>query len=103
MTATKTKLSIKPLSDRVVIEPIDESEQTAGGIYIPDTAREKPIKGRVVAVGDGKLLESGQRLPLTVKEGNIVLFSKYGGTEVKLDGVDYKILEESQILGILQD
>ncbi len=103
MTATQTKTKLKPLADRVLIEPIEESSQTAGGIYIPDSAREKPMRGRIVAVGEGKVLENGQRQPLSVKEGNVVLFSKYGGNEIKLDGVEYKIMDESQILGIIED
>lgn len=102
MTATETKVNIKPLADRVVIEPIEESEQTSGGIFIPDSAREKPMRGKVVAVGEGKF-ENGARNELTVKPGDVVLFSKYGGTEVKLNGTDYKIMEESQILGIITE
>ncbi|MFN8614532.1 MAG: co-chaperone GroES [Vampirovibrionales bacterium] len=100
MTATKQQLKIQPLADRVVIQPIEE-ETTAGGIYIPDTAREKPIKGRVVAVGSGRTLDTGAKEAMTVKEGDTVLFAKYGGTELKWDGTDYKILKESDILAII--
>ena len=103
MAKTETKTSIKPLGDRVVLEMLDDTEQTSGGIYIPDSAREKPIKGKVVAIGPGRILENGQREPMTVEIGNIVLFAKYGGTEVKLDGSEYKILSEKDILGIIEE
>ncbi|MBX2861833.1 MAG: co-chaperone GroES [Vampirovibrio sp.] len=103
MPDTQTKPKIKPLGDRVVLEVLDDTEQSAGGIYIPDTAREKPIKGKVVAVGPGKTLESGQREAMSVKEGETVLFAKYGGTEVKFGNQEYKILSEKDILGIVED
>jgi chaperonin GroES len=103
MTKTQTKVKIKPLADRVVLEVLADNEQTAGGIYIPDTAREKPMKGRVVAVGDGRLLENGQREQMNVKVGDLVLFAKYGGTEVKLGSEEYKILSEKDILGIIEE
>lgn len=102
MTATEQKLNIKPLGDRVVIELMDEESQTAGGIFIPDSAREKPIKGKVVAVGPGRTLDSGNHDAMSVKEGDVVLFAKYGGTELKFGGVEYKILSEKDILGIIQ-
>lgn len=102
MTATEQKLNMKPLSDRVVIELMDEESQTAGGIFIPDSAREKPIKGKVVAVGPGRVLDSGNREEMTVKEGDMVLFAKYGGTELKMGGTEYKILSEKDILGVIQ-
>lgn len=101
MSATATKTSIQPLADRVVIEIQDDTEQTSGGIFIPDTAREKPQKGIVLAVGPGKTLESGQREAMTVKIGDRVLFQKYGGTDIKLDGKELKILSERDILGII--
>lgn len=103
MTATKQKVNIKPLSDRVVIELLDDEQQTPGGIYIPDTAREKPIKGVVVAVGEGRTLDNGNKEPMTVNVGDKVLFAKYGGTELKLENTEYKILNERDILGILED
>lgn len=99
MTATKTQL--KPLADRVVLQVLEESEQTSGGIYLPETAREKPMRGKVVAIGDGKMMDNGQREPMTVKVGDVVLFAKYGGTEVKLDGEEFKILSEKDILAIM--
>lgn len=103
MTKTETKVKIKPLADRVVLEVLSDNETTAGGIYIPDTAREKPIKGRVVSVGPGKLLENGKREEMSVKVGDVVLFAKYGGTELKFGQDEYKILSEKDILGIVEE
>ena len=94
-------MKVRPLHDRVVIKRIEEQETVRGGIIIPDTAKEKPQEGEVVAAGSGKRLESGQVLPLEVKAGDRVLFGKYSGTEIKLDGQDYLILREDEILGIL--
>ncbi|HXG94641.1 MAG TPA: co-chaperone GroES [Blastocatellia bacterium] len=94
--------SIKPLQDRVIIKRIEEQEQIRGGIIIPDTAREKPQEGEVIAVGEGKKLDSGERVPLDVKEGDRVLFGKYAGTEIKLDGEEYLIMREDDILGIIE-
>jgi len=91
---------IKPLGDRVVVKPSPQEEKTKGGIVLPDTAKEKPQKGEVVAVGQGKLLENGQRVALEVKVGDKVIYSKYGGTEVKVDGEEYLILRESDILAV---
>ena len=92
---------MKPLGERVVIKVAESDEKTAGGLYIPDTAKEKPQKGEVVAVGTGKLLENGNRAQMEVKTGDKILFSKYSGTEVKVDGEDYLIIRESDILAIL--
>ena len=92
---------IKPLGERVVIEVAESDVTTASGIVIPDTAKEKPQKGKVVAVGTGKLLENGQRAGLEVKEGDSVVFSKYSGSEIKVDDKDYLIVRESDILAIL--
>ena len=94
-------MKVRPLHDRVLIKRIEEQETVRGGIIIPDTAKEKPQEGEVVAVGTGKRLESGQILPLEVKEGDRVLFGKYSGTEIKVEGTDYLILREEEILGIL--
>jgi chaperonin GroES len=91
-------LNIRPLDDRVVIEPLEAEDKTPGGIVIPDTAKEKPIKGRIVAVGAGKVLENGKRLEPVVKKGDQVIFSKYGGTEYKVQGKEYLIMRESDIL-----
>ncbi len=93
--------NIKPIGDRVLVKPLEEKEVKKGGIIIPDSAKEKPQEGQVVALGTGKLDESGKRIEFTVKKGDKVLISKYGGTEVKIDGDSYLILREDDILGIL--
>ena len=96
-------MKLKPLGDRVIVRAIEEEETTAGGILLPDTAKEKPQKGKVLAVGDGKLSEdTGKRIPLDVSEGDEVVYSKYGGTEIKLDGEDLLVLRESDLLAKLQ-
>ena len=92
--------TIKPLHDRVLIKRIEEQEQMRGGIVIPDTAKEKPQQGEVVAVGDGKILKNGSRRPLDVKEGDRVLFGKYSGSEIKIDGEEFLIMREDEILGV---
>ena len=92
------KIKIRPLDDRVVVQPMDAEEKTAGGIVLPDAAQEKPQRGTVVAVGPGKLLDSGARGELAVVVGDEVIFGKYGGTEIEIDGTDVKILRESDIL-----
>ncbi|MBX3425326.1 MAG: co-chaperone GroES [Pirellulales bacterium] len=92
------KIKLRPLDDRVVVKPLDAEEVTAGGIVLPDAAREKPQRGKVVAVGAGKLLDSGARGELSVTVGDEVIFGKYGGSEVEVDGDEYKILRESDIL-----
>ena len=94
-------MNIKPLSDRVVVKPLETEEKKQGSIIIPDTAKEKPMQGEIVAVGPGKVTESGQKVNLEVKKGDKVLYGKYSGTEVTLDGKDYLILRESDILAIL--
>lgn len=93
---------IKPLGDRVVIQTLEREEKTKSGIVLPDTVKEKPQEGQVVAVGTGKVLENGQRVALEVKVGDKVIFSKYAGTEVKVDGQDYLILSERDILAIAE-
>ena len=92
------KVNIRPLDDRIVVEPMEAEETTAGGIVLPDNAKEKPQRGTVVAVGPGKLLDSGQRGAVAVAVGDQVIFGKYGGTEIEVNGVDVKILRESDIL-----
>jgi chaperonin GroES len=94
-------MKIRPLHDRVVVTRIEEKEAVRGGIIIPDTAKEKPQEGEVVAVGDGKILENGTRVAMDVKKGDRILFGKYSGSEVKLDGQEYLIMREDDILGIL--
>ncbi|MEZ4266291.1 MAG: co-chaperone GroES [Myxococcota bacterium] len=95
-------MKIRPLQDRVLVQRVEEEERSRGGIIIPDTAKEKPVKGRVVAAGNGKILKNGELRPLTVKSGDVVLFSKYAGTEVKLDGEEHLIMREEDILGIIE-
>jgi len=95
-------MKIRPLNDRVLVKRLEEEEKTSGGIIIPDSAKEKPAEGEVIAVGDGKIKDNGERLAMTVKVGDRVLFSKYGGTDVKLDGEDYLIMREDDILGIVE-
>jgi chaperonin GroES len=94
-------MKFRPLHDRVVIERIDAESKTAGGIIIPDTAKEKPQEGKVIAVGPGGRDESGKLIPIDVKVGNRILFGKWSGTEVKIDGVEYLIMKESDIMGVL--
>ena len=95
-------MKIKPLSDRVLVLRIDEESKTSGGIIIPDTAKEKPQEGKVGAVGPGKVDESGKRIPLDVKKNDRVLFGKYAGNEIKIDGVEHLIMREDDILGIIE-
>ena len=94
-------VSIQPLADRVLVQPIDEKEVKKGGIIIPDTAKEKPQEAKVIALGTGKLDDEGKKIAFTVKKGDKVLISKYGGTEVKVDGESYLIMREDDILGII--
>lgn len=95
-------MQLKPLGDKVVVEVIDEPQTTASGIVLPDTAKEKSQRGKVLAVGTGKMLDSGQRVELEVKEGDTVVFAKYGGTEISLDGKDLMILSERDIHAVVQ-
>ncbi len=94
--------SIRPLNDRIIVKRIEEQEQMRGGLYIPDTAKEKPQEGEVLAVGNGKLLENGTRIAIDLKVGDRVLFGKYAGTEVKLDGEELLILREDDVLGVVE-
>ncbi|HPA58680.1 MAG TPA: co-chaperone GroES [Synergistales bacterium] len=96
------EMKLKPLGDRLVVKVLTQEEKTKGGIVIPDTAKEKPQEGEVLAIGSGKVLENGQKLPLEVKTGDKILFSKYGGTEVKIDGEELLILSERDVLAILE-
>lgn len=95
-------MSLRPLSDRILVERVEEDEKTKGGIIIPDTAKEKPAEGKVVATGNGRMGEDGKLLPMDVKVGDRVLFSKYGGTEVKIEGVDYLIMRQDDVLGVVE-
>ncbi len=94
-------MNLRPLHDRIVVKRLEEAEEIRGGIVIPDTAKEKPQQAKVMAVGNGKLLENGERVPVDVKEGDRILFGKYSGSEVKIDGEDYLILREDEILAVL--
>ncbi len=96
------KMKVKPLHDRVIVKRIEEEETTKGGIIIPDTAKEKPVEGEVLAVGDGKILEDGKRAPLEVKKGDRVLFGKYAGTEIKIEGEEHIIMREDDIVAIVE-
>ena len=95
-------MKIRPLQDRILVKRLDEEEKTKGGIIIPDAAKEKPQEGKVIAVGGGKVSEDGKVLPLDVKKGDRVLFSKYSGTEINLDGDEHLIIREDDVLGILE-
>ncbi len=96
-------MDIKPLHNRVIVQRLEEGEQQIGGIIIPDSAKEKPQRGRVIAAGDGKLNEDGKRIPLDVKTGDLVLFGKYTSQEVKLDGEEYLIMLEDEVLAVIDD
>ena len=95
-------VNIKPLEDRIVVKPLDAEQTTASGLVIPDTAKEKPQEGEVIAVGEGKRKDDGTRIGLDVKEGDRVLFGKYSGSEIKLDGEEYLIMREDEILGVIE-
>jgi len=95
-------MNVRPLRDRILVKRLDEGEQRVGGIIIPDTAKEKPQQGKVVAAGTGRITDEGQVLPLDVKAGDRILFGKYAGTEIKLDGEEYLIVREDEVLGILE-
>ena len=96
-------MKVKPLNDRVLVKRIEEVQVTKGGIVIPDTAKEKPIEGKVIAVGPGKMSEQGQRMALQLKEGDRVLFGKYAGTEIKIEGEEYLMMREEDILAVITD
>lgn len=95
-------MKIRPLNDRVLVVRVEEEQKTAGGIIIPDTAKEKPQEGKIVAAGPGKMGDDGKRKPLNVKKGDRILFSKYAGTEIKIDGVEHIFMKEDDILGVLE-
>jgi len=95
-------MNIRPLQDRILVKRIEEEETTGGGIIIPDTAKEKPVEGKVIAVGKGKVSEDGKVMPLDVKKGNRILFGKYAGTEVKIEGEEHLIRREEDVLGVIE-
>jgi chaperonin GroES len=95
-------MNVRPLHDRIIVQRIDEGEQRIGGIIIPDTAKEKPQQGKVIAAGAGKSKDDGKRIPLDVKAGDLILFGKYSGQEIKLDGQEYLIMREDEVLGVIE-
>jgi chaperonin GroES len=95
-------MAIKPMNDRILVKPLEQQEEKIGGIIIPDTAKEKPQEGEVVAIGSGKIMENGQRQPMTVAVGNKILYGKYSGTEIKYQNADYLIMREDDILAIIE-
>jgi len=95
-------MKLKPIGDKIIVEPEKEEEKTKSGIVLPDTAKEKPQKGKVIAVGPGKILDNGQRSPMEIKEGDIVIYSKYAGTEIKIEDKEYLIVSDRDILAILE-
>jgi chaperonin GroES len=96
-------MNVKPLNDRVLVKRLEEMQVTKGGIYIPDTAKEKPVEGKVIAAGPGKVNDQGNRLPLNVKAGDRILFGRYAGSEIKIEGEEYLMMREDDILGIIED
>ena len=103
MAATAPQVRIRPLYDRVIVQRIEEGEQKVGGIIIPDSAKEKPQQGKVIAAGNGKAKDDGKRVPLDVKSGDTILFGKYSGQEIKLDGEEYLIMREDEVLAVVDD
>ena len=95
-------MKIRPISNRVLVKRMDEDDKTAGGLYIPDTAKEKPVRGKVIAVGSGKILKDGSTRQVELKTGDTVLFTKYGGTEVKVEGDDHLIMNEDDVLAVVE-
>ena len=96
-------VNLKPLGDRVVVEHVEQAEKSAGGVFLPDTAKEKPQEGRVLAVGTGRVLDNGNLLPVSVKVGDRILYSKYSGSEIKLEGTEYLIISEKDVLAVFSD
>lgn len=95
-------MKVRPLHDRIIVKRLEEEEKTKGGIIIPDTAKEKPFEGRVIAVGDGRVKEDGTKIPMEVKQGDRILFAKYAGTDVKIDGEDHLIMKEDDVLAVIE-
>lgn len=100
--ATKTKVNIRPLGDRVLVQRVEAEDKSAGGIILPETAKEKPKEGKIIAIGEGRTLDTGERSTFSVKKGDRVLFTAYGGTEVKYQGDEYLIMREDDILGVIE-
>ncbi len=100
-TKRRVNMKIKPLADRVVVKPLEAEEKTKGGLYVPDTAKERPQQGEIVAVGPGRITDEGKKIPIDVKVGDKILYGKYSGTEVNYDGIEYLIMRESDIFAII--
>ena len=96
-------MNLKPLGDRVVVEHVEQADKTAGGVFLPDTAKEKPQEGKVLAVGSGRILDNGTKVPMEVKVGDRILYSKYSGSEIKIDGKEFLVISEKDVLGIITD
>jgi chaperonin GroES len=95
-------MNVRPLHDRIIVKRLDEGEQKIGGIIIPDSAKEKPQQGKILAVGDGKMTEEGKRIAMDVRPGNVILFGKYSGQDIKIDGEDYLIVKEDEVLAVIE-
>ena len=95
-------MKVRPLHDRLIVKRLEEEEKTKGGIIIPDTAKEKPVEGKVIAVGEGRIKKDGKKIPMEVKKGDRILFAKYGGTEVKMDGEEYLMMKEDDVLAVIE-
>lgn len=100
--AKTASIKLRPLDDNIIVQPADAEEKTAGGIVLPDSAKEKPLRGEVVATGPGRTLKNGKRLEPSVKRGDTVMFGRYSGSDIKIDGIEYKILREAEILAIIE-
>jgi len=95
-------MKVRPLNDRIIVKRLEEEEKTKGGIIIPDSAKEKPVEGKVIAVGDGRINKDGKKIPMEIKKGDRVLFAKYGGTEIKMDGEEYLMMKEDDVLAVIE-
>jgi len=95
-------MKVRPLNDRIIVKRLEEEEKTKGGIIIPDSAKEKPVEGKVIAVGDGRISKDGKKIPMEIKKGDRVLFAKYGGTEIKMDGEEYLMMKEDDVLAVIE-
>jgi chaperonin GroES len=96
-------MKVRPLNDRLIVKRLEEEEKTKGGIIIPDSAKEKPVEGKVIAVGDGRINKEGKKIPMEIKKGDRVLFAKYGGTEIKMEGEEYMMMKEDDVLAVIED
>ena len=95
-------MKVRPLNDRIIVKRLEEEEKTKGGIIIPDSAKEKPVEGKVIAVGDGRINKEGKKIPMEIKKGDRILFAKYGGTEIKMDGEEYLMMKEDDVLAVIE-